>query len=231
MADRPDSSNRPRGGADSSSGPRGGADSSNGSRSGLPLRGAQRPPRQIILASHLIFTGYAHWLPNDPRGSGSSDIRKDELKPLGDILIGRQFPQPPREIVKQFQREAEPKLEHERIWFKEAHRDAVAKAFAEVATARGYAFWACAICSNHAHAVVRTPRDRAEAIWTNLAQRAAEILRQQALVPPDHPAWSHRPYKVFLRSEQDVNGRIAYVNENPVKEGLPRQAWSFVKDF
>ena len=81
----------------------------------LPLRGSGKPPRRAILASHLVFTGYAHWLPNDLRGSGSDDIRKDELKSLGEVLPGRQYPQPQREEVKQFFRSAEDQLEHERI--------------------------------------------------------------------------------------------------------------------
>jgi hypothetical protein len=147
--------------------------------------------RRVILASHLVFTGYAHWFPNDLRGSGSTEVRKDELKPLGEILPGRQFPQPPREDVKRFFREGEQRIEHERIWFREAHRNAIADAFGEAARTRGYTLWACAICSNHAHVVARTHRDRSDVIW---------------------------------------HGRIDYVNENPVKEGLPRQYWSFVEE-
>lgn len=67
-------------------------------------------------------------------------------------------------------------------------------------------------------------------IWHRLALAAQLALRGNGLVPADHPVWSHRPYKVFLYSEQDVIGRIDYVNENPVKEGLPRQHWSFVRE-
>jgi REP element-mobilizing transposase RayT len=131
----------------------------------------------VILASHLVFTGYAHWLPNDPRGSGSEELRKDDLKDLGDILPGRQFPQPPREEVREFHREAEPLLEHERKWFDEPMRGIIASAFAEAAKRHGYTIWACAICSNHAHAVVRTHRDASEVIWSNLAASAQLALR------------------------------------------------------
>ena len=51
------------------------------------------------------------------------------------------------------------------------------------------------------------------------------------IVPPNHPVWSHRPYKVFLYSPGDVLGHIDYVNDNPVKEGLPRQQWGFVVPY
>jgi hypothetical protein len=110
----------------------------------LPLRGSRNPPRRVILASHLIFTGYAHWMPNDPRGSGSTDLRKDELKDLGEILPGRQFPQPPRDAVRAFHTDAEPLLQHERIWFNEPMREIIANAFSEAAKRHGYTIWACA---------------------------------------------------------------------------------------
>jgi REP element-mobilizing transposase RayT len=195
----------------------------------LPLRGSSNRPRRQILASHLVFTGYAHWFPNDLRGSGSQQIRKDELKPLGDILPGRQYSQPPREAVKQFFREGEEKIEHERIWFREPQRNAIGEAFGASAALHGYTLWACAICSNHAHVVARTHRDRSEVIWGNLAADATLALRGKNLVPKNHPVWSHRPYKVFLYTPEDVIGRIDYVNDNPGKEGLPLQIWPLVK--
>jgi hypothetical protein len=177
----------------------------------------------------LVFTGYAHWLPNDLRGRGSDDVRKDELKSLGDVLPGRQYPQPPRDDVKAFFRSAEDELEHERIWFRDLHCTSIAQAFGAAASARGYTLWACAICSNHAHAVVRTHRDRSEVIWSNLAQSAALALRSANLVPTNHPMWSHRPYKVFRHTHAELIDRIGYVNDNPEKEGLARQHWAFVQ--
>ena len=195
----------------------------------LPLRGNARAPRRVILASHLVFTGYAHWFPNDPRGTGSSEIRKDELKPLGDILPGRQYPQPPRDELRGFFREGEQRIEHERLWFREPHREIIANAFAGAARQHGYTLWACAVCSNHAHVVARTHRDRSEIIWNHLAIASMLALRGSGLFPSDHPLWSHRPYKVFLYSRSDVVGRIDYVNDNPGKEGLLRQHWSFVQ--
>jgi REP element-mobilizing transposase RayT len=197
----------------------------------LPLRGSRNPPRRVIIASHLVFTGYAHWLPNDPRGSGSEKLRKDDLKNLGDILHGRQFPQPAREEVREFHREVEPLLAHERIWFKERMRQIIARAFGDAVRIHGYTLWACAICSNHGHAVIRTHRDESEVIWSNLAMSAAIALREAKLFPENHPVWSHRPYKVFLYTPEDVLGRIDYVNLNPVKEGLPRQHWEFVQPY
>ena len=135
----------------------------------------------LVIAYHLIWTAYGWWLPNDPRGSGSVELRKDELNSLGEILPGRQYPQPPRDEVREFHREAKPLLQHERIWFNEAVREIIANAFAEAATRHGYTVWAWAVCSNHSHGVLRTHRDPAEGIWHNLAAEARLALREAKL--------------------------------------------------
>lgn len=191
-----------------------------------------RNARRTIIASHLVFHGYGHWLSNDPRGSGSETIRKEELKDLGEIHHGRQRVQPPRDQLREFYKDARPLLDHELIWFRTARmRQVIAEAFGRAAADRGYTLWACAVCSNHGHAIARTHRDRAEVIWQHLADAARDALRAAQLVPPNHPVWSHRPYKVFLRTPDDVVGRIDYVGDNPGKEGLPRQRWDFVQPY
>ena len=182
----------------------------------------------VILASHLVFTGYGHWLSNDPRGSGSTEIRKDELRQLGDIHFGRKSLRPTKQEIREFYQRANELLDHKPLWFRRAHRDAIANAVAQECRRRGYTCWAFAACSNHAHGVFRTHRDRAEAIWMNLANAIRNRLREMKLSPTEHPIWSHRPYKVFLYSYDDVHGRINYVDENPLKEGLAKQNWQFV---
>jgi hypothetical protein len=158
-------------------------------------------------------------------------VRKDELKELGDIHHGRKRVQPPREELKRFYRQAETLLEHETVWFDDAMRVVIAKAIGEAANRFGYTIWALAICSNHGHAVVRSHRDHAEVIWQRFADASRDALRAAGLVPNDHPVWSHRAYKVFLHDVDAVNGRIDYVEDNPGKEGLPRQHWDCAQEY
>ncbi len=47
----------------------------------------------------------------------------------------------------------------------------------------------------------------------------------------DHPVWFSRPYKVFLKTPDEVRGRIQYVELNPEKEGLSRQQYAFVQQY
>src|SRR4051812_47628804 len=85
--------------------------------SGLPLRDSLRTHSKIIIGHHLILMGYGHWLPNDPRGSGSEEIRQEKLDDLGSIHHGRKKPQPSRDELKAFYKEAEPLLEFPRLWY------------------------------------------------------------------------------------------------------------------
>ncbi len=188
-------------------------------------------PHSVILGSHLIFTGYAHWLPNDLRGSGSEEIRKASMEDLGTILPGRQHPQPPRDDVKTFFKDAKGHLDHASIWFNESHRRILAQSIAETSRLHGYTLWALAICSNHVHAVVRSHRHKSDQIWFHLANAMRSALQNAGAVPMDHPVWSHRAYKVFLRTPGQVRGRIQYVLDNPTKERLPRQLWEFIVPY
>ena len=43
--------------------------------------------------------------------------------------------------------------------------------------------------------------------------------------------WAESHWKVFLDSEQQIETAIRYVEENPGKEGLPAQKWTFVTGF
>lgn len=184
-----------------------------------------------VIAHHLVISGYGHWLSNDIRGSGSTEIREEKFKPLGEIHFGRKPQQPSRKEIKDFYRRANPLLKFEALWFKDAHRTIIANAFAQVIRDYGYTVYACAICSNHGHVVVRRHRDDATTIFWTFAGAAADALRRSGLVHEDHPIWADRPYGVYLVAPSDVHGRVDYVERNPTKEGLPRQYYDFVSAY
>src|SRR6476620_10424316 len=96
----------------------------------LAIGGNRRDPLpRRVIGIHLQLTGYGHWLPNDPRGSNSEEIRKDELAHPGPIRFGRQRIQPSRRELKAFYREANERLEFDPIWFDPAKQQALADAF------------------------------------------------------------------------------------------------------
>lgn len=191
---------------------------------------SQRP---AIIAHHLLWTLYGHWLANDPRGSGSEAVRDPKFATLGEVHLGRKpgREQPSREELKTFYRQAAPLLEFPRFWIDEAKRQALGDAIGKVIVERNYTVWACAILSNHVHMVIRRHRDDALAMWRAVADFSALALRDFSNVGANHPVWAARPYKVFLRTPVEVRGRVDYVECNPQKEGLPRQAFSFVHTY
>jgi REP element-mobilizing transposase RayT len=191
------------------------------------------PPRRqrVIIGHHLILHGYGHWLPNDPRGSGSEVVQKEALQGLGEIHFGRKAVQPPRAELRAFFKQAEPLLAHPRLWFDDAKRQAIARAIGQVVATRRYTVWGCAILKNHAHLCIRRHRDDALAMWQAFAAASRDAIRRFADVADDHPVWSDRPYKVFLDAPADVVRIVRYVAENPAKEGLPSQRWPFVVEY
>jgi hypothetical protein len=184
-----------------------------------------------VIALHLVFTGYGHWLPNDPRGSGSRDIREEILELLGPTHFGRKRIQPQRAVLRSFYQQATPLLKHTSLWFDANLRDCAGASFAETIAARRYTCWACAVLQNHAHVCIRRHRDVDTVVWDQLATQSASALRKAAGVVDDHPIWADRPYAVFLETPDDIRRTVAYIEGNPEKEGLPPQRWSFVQPY
>ena len=186
--------------------------------------------RETIIGHHLIWTLYGHWLANDLRGSGSDKLRSQKFADLGPIYHGRrpEKAQPSRQELRDFHKNAETRLNFSKFWLDAAKRQAVGENIGQVVTAQGYTVWACAVLSNHAHLVIRRHRDDALRMWNAFADVIRLRLREFPNIGARHPVFSDRPYKVFLRNPAEVRTRIAYVERNPEKEGLPRQQLPFI---
>lgn len=200
-------------------------------------RRANRRPRTIIIAHHLIWTLYGHWPPNDLRGSGSEMVHDEELAALAPIHHGRkpEHLQPSRAELRAFHKQVGEVLHHNVFWIDSAKRQAVTDVFREVVCDNRYTVYACAICRNHVHLVTRKHRDDALTMWHTFADAMIECLRQfPDVIAVDgiaHPVLAARPYKVFLHTPKETWKRIDYVEQNPEKEGLSRQAYEFVTPY
>jgi REP element-mobilizing transposase RayT len=181
-----------------------------------------------VIAYHLIWTNYGTWLPNDPRGSGSRSVYTPAIAELGESHLGRRAVQPPRRAVREFYDAAEPQLEYPVIRFDQDAQEQIAESLGEVIRSRPYTCYACAVLPDHVHLVIRKHRDCSEEMIARLQEESANRLRSSVVVPPAHPVWTRGGWKVYLDSPRAVWSRIRYVENNPVKEGLPRQEWGFV---
>ena len=166
----------------------------------LRLRGKKR----TIIVHHLLLHAYGHWLPNDPRGSGSGELRQEKFDHLGTIHKGRKKIQPSRKKLREFSQDAKPILDFELLWFDAEKRQTIGVAFAGLVEETGYTIWACAILKNHVHLCVRRHRDDAVTIWKRFADASRSALLQIDEIDDGHPVWSDRPYKVFLYSPGEI---------------------------
>src|SRR6266496_163334 len=167
-----------------------------------------RTHQRIIVAHHLIFHGYGHWLSNDIRGSGSTEIRDRKFEELGPIHQGRKKVQPSRDELREFSRKAEPLLTFPLLWFDSAKRQAIVDALGVLIARIGYAVYACAVLRNHMHAIIRRHRDNHLTIFDELAHASRQAIHGFDDVDDEHPVWSDRPYCTFLYSPADIRRSI-----------------------
>ncbi|MBY0523102.1 MAG: hypothetical protein K2R98_06870 [Gemmataceae bacterium] len=186
----------------------------------------------LVIAYHLVWTGYGWWLPNDPRGSGSTEIRCNVLAELGELHVGRKRVQPAGAEVRQFYQQAGGLLKHPLVNFDHAARAVIASAFDRVIQQHRYTCYACAVMPDHVHIVIRKHRHEAEDMITALREASRAEVDVSRLLPMGHPVWScGAGWKVFLDHPSEVRRTIHYVEQNPTKIGLPRQFWPFVKPY
>lgn len=117
---------------------------------------------------------------------------------------------------------------------------AVATGFKKAIKESQYTLFACSILPTHVHLVSQRHAHRAERIVGHLKARATQTLAEEALHPFEHlrdahnklpPVWTRLAWTVFLDDESAILRAIEYVEQNPVREGLPAQAWSFVTAY
>src|ERR1700722_7384228 len=132
----------------------------------------------MVAAYHLIWTLYGTWLPNDPRGSSSHEIRSPILEELGALHHGRTKIQPCSAIIRKFYQSAKSKLKHETSLLTDEEIALVAEAFAETIQNRRYTCYGLAIMPDHVHMIIRKHRDQAEEMIAFLQDDAWQRLQK-----------------------------------------------------
>lgn len=189
-------------------------------------------PQPLVIAYHLVWTTYGAWLPNDPRGSGSTEVRNDDLAELGESHLGRKRIQPASRAIREFYQQATPLLKYPPLRLDELARATAARGLAECAAAHRYTVYACAVMPDHVHLVVRKHRHSAEEMLANFKALSRERLVEGGHAAADHPVWTAGDgWKTFLDHPDDVWRTIAYVAGNPAKGGLAPQRWEFVTEY
>ena len=189
----------------------------------------------MIYAIHVTLSLYGHWLPNDPRGSGSSYVGSDALYRLGG------------KATKTDSRRSVAHVPHDvcqRLKTKEGLKFPPLELTPEQIEAAGNAFGltkipihACAVVSDHTHLLIGRSSAKIDELILELKEAAVRELADRGLSPTlriensldPHAAatiWSVRAWKVFLDDVNHVESTIRYINRH-----RPTRSWDFIKPF
>ena len=196
----------------------------------------------MIHAYHIILPMYGFWLPNDPRGSWSDFVRSWELAKFAKATISCDRSQLPELTTAQRQQRtiAKNALKYPAVSLSGTQALSIGNGFARKVASSRYTVWACAILPEHTHLVIARHRYKVEQIANLLKGAATRNLVNDNIHPfqdfPDERGklphvWASRLWKVYLDSELAIEEAIHYVEQNPIKEGLPKQHWNFVSPF
>lgn len=190
------------------------------------------PTQPLVIAYHLIWTACGWWLPNDPRGSGSSVVASDIIAELGELHHGRKRVQPSGRVVSEFYERAADILRFPLLTFDNAARNEIGAAFAQAIDADRYTCYACAIMPDHIHILIRKHKHTAEEMASRFKEASRTRLIETNHRFPNHPIWTGGDgWKVFIEHPDEIRRTIPYLEKNPIKIGLPSQRWSFVKPY
>lgn len=185
----------------------------------------------MIIAHHLVLTGYGHWLPNDPRGSDSLQTFTPELAAIAEMHFGRRKTQPSRDQLKEFHRKAEKLLAHPVLWFEQAGRARIAEAIGEVISEQHLVCYACAVLSCHVHLLIRRHRLRGHEMVTILKERIQRRMHESRTVPGEHPVFSADMRVYYKYDPRSVRACIDYIYGNFAKHRIPPVEYEFVSPY
>jgi REP element-mobilizing transposase RayT len=195
-----------------------------------------------LLGVHLCWGAYGFWLPNDPRGSGSEFVWSEELREFGEATTvldrSRSVASMPHDRRQRLT--AKKVLSRPAVQFTGVQARAIGRGFGWFADKYDLTVWACAILPEHVHLVVGPHHVHAHDLDRRLKAAGTAAMNAEGLHPfqfvpkPDGSlpkCWQRGCWAKFLYDEQAVRREIRYVEENPLKEGKPRQRWPFVTTY
>lgn len=194
-----------------------------------------------VIGLHFILSAYGFWLPNDPRGSWSTVIRRYELLAFGGptkVETTSSVAAVPHDHAAR--RTAKRALKYPPVRFDGRQARAIAQGFADACGERGYAAHALAVLPDHAHVLTAWHPRHVDEIAAHLKAKAAMRLNREGRHPMvDFPRadgslpspWARNHWCPFIRSTGQMRTVIGYVQRNPLKAGLPAQRWNLVQQW
>jgi len=187
----------------------------------------------MIYAFHLVFGCYGFWLPNDPRGSWSIYVGSRELYEYGEATkVSTKRSLASKSHDSQLRLEAKTALQFDPVQFTGIQARAAGHGIAQAVEEGEYLVYACCIMPDHVHMVVRMQTKKPRQMIGHFKSRATLHMKSEGVYfqgerCPNSP-WARGGWCVYIDTRESLSRAVDYVNYNPVREGLPRQSWSFV---
>ncbi len=186
----------------------------------------------MVAAYHSTFCAYGFWLPNDPRGSWSDYVRNWDLYYAAGrgtaCGVRRSVAAVPHDRAgRQHARET---LAQTPVRFTLAQIAALGRGFGVACGETGYRILACAIMPDHVHAVILRHAKPIEQVVGHLRSRGTKQFNTES-VRTYQTVWAAGGWNVYLNSANDIARAIRYVENNPIKAGLPPQHWDFITSW
>lgn len=194
-----------------------------------------------VVAYHVVFCTHGFWLPNDPRGSKSIEVRAEALRRFGPATSTSA-----RQSVaalphdKSMRQAAKQTLVYPEVVFDGHQALAIARGFAKMVAKSKYLVHACSILPSHIHLVIRRHSYSIEQVVRLLRQAGTRHLLSEGRHPfADERSlrgrlpsvWAQDFWKVFLFTADDIRRSVLYLERNPERDGKRPQHWSFVTPF
>lgn len=192
----------------------------------------------MVRGYHFIFSAYGFWLPNDPRGSWSDTIRSFDLLRFGPatkVNTTRSLAAEPHDVA--LRNQAKAVLRYEPVRFTGVQARAIARGFAIAAAEGAYIMHALVILPDHVHLVIARHPKHIDTIASHLKAKATRQMTIENMHPLSAHAspigrtptpWVRNYWCPFIRDDEHMHRAIRYVEQNPVKAGLPAQRWKSI---
>jgi hypothetical protein len=155
----------------------------------------------MVLGSHIIFSLYGFWRPNDERGSWSDFVGSWELRRFGKattVQVRQSLASQPFDSAKR--NAARAALKYPPVTLTGLQARAIARGFDEYADKAEVKILACAILPQHIHLVTARHQSEVEQLVNQLKGAATRRLIDEQLHPlAAYQGARRRPPKVFAR--------------------------------
>ena len=193
----------------------------------------------MVIAYHAIWSAYGFWLPNEERGSWSTEVWAPQLRRFGDATkTDERRSVAHRGFDKDLRREMRAALQYPPVRFNCAQIDCVGRGINDAIDKFNIVLHACAVLWDHVHIISHRHKEDIEFIARVIKSAATRQLTREGMHPlaryVDNSGrtptpWAKGGWERYLNQPMEIRDTSDYVNNNPEKHALPRQLWPFVK--